>query len=366
MSVIPEDLVVAACLAAPEDTEAALREWERVVPMDDIDGGSQRLVPYLYRKLERLGITARNHGILKGIYTRYWYLFNVQGMPTLTSVNTILQPEDYLILKGLALQTLVYGSDPPTRPCDDMDILVRQQDRASVHKKLAAAGFRADGHKSPDIFLNNKIGINMQRGTEAVDLQWGLYMGMLDPGFEDRLFARKVAVTVSGFAAFTLSPTDHMLHTLMHGAARNEVSPIRWVLDASLLIAETTIDWELFVSEVRSLGWARPVTRQLRVLREKYHVAVPSQVLDALSSLRSPRAITLLDISKNTSSIFLSRLLMLTVQQPLIVRQLGLHDAVPRNAVPLRARALSLYLRGARQELHEQGLKGFFKMSTHK
>lgn len=366
MSVIPEDLVVTACLAAPEETEAALREWERIVPIDDIDGGSQRLVPYLYRKLERLGITARNHGILKGIYTRYWYLFNVQGMPTLTAVNTILQPEEYLVLKGLALQSLVYGADPPTRPCDDMDILVRQRDRRVVHDKLAAAGFRADGHKSPDIFLNNKVGINMQRGSEAVDLQWGLYLGMTDPGFEDRLFSRKISITLSGFPAFTLSPTDHLLHTLMHGAARNSVSPIRWVLDASLLLSETTIDWTLFVDEVRLLGWARPVMRQLNLLAQKYSVPIPAEVLASVSALRSPRAIALLDISKNTRSILLSRLLMLTTQQPLIVQQLGLHDEVARNAAAIRTRALSLYLRGAQQELHEQGLKSFFKMSTHK
>lgn len=366
MKIIPEDLVVAACLASPEETEAALRRWESAVPMDDIDGGSQRLVPYLYRKLERLGITARNHGILKGIYTRYWYLFNVQGMPTLTAVNAILEPEEYLVLKGLALQSLVYGADPPTRPCDDMDILVRQRDRRVVHDKLAAAGFRADGHKSPDIFLNNKIGINMQRGTEAVDLQWGLYLGMMDPRFEDRIFSRKIALTISGFPAFTLCPTDHLLHTLMHGAARNSVSPIRWVLDASLLISETTIDWDLLVDEVEALGWARPVVRQLRLLQSKYSVPIPADVLTRVSALRSPWSIAVLDFSKNTSSVFLSRLLMLTTQQPLIVRQLGLHDAVPRNAVAIRTQALSLYLRGARQELKKQGLRDFLKMSTHR
>ncbi len=366
MTIIPEDLVVAACLASSEDTEAALRRWESGVPMDDIDGGSQRLVPYLYRKLERLGITARNHGILKGIYTRYWYLFNVQGMPTLTSVNAVLDPAEYLVLKGLALQTLVYGSDPPTRPCDDMDILVRQRDRGSVHDKLTAAGFRADGHKGPDIFLNNKIGINMQRGPEAVDLQWGLYTGMTDPGFEDRLFSRKIAVTISGFPAFTLSPTDHLLHTLMHGAARNSVSPIRWVLDASLLISQTTIDWTLFVAEVKNLGWAGPVARQLRLLQSKYGVEIPDAVLTSIVALKSPWAIRVLDFSKNTSSVAMSRLLMLTTQQPLIVQQLGLHDDVPQTAIAIRARALWLYLQGARQELHARGLREFFKMSTNR
>ncbi len=366
MSTIYEDLVVTACLARPEETEAALRVWESAVPMDDIDGGSQRLVPYLYRKLERLKITARNHGILKGIYTRYWYLFNVMGMPTLTSITVILEPEQYLVLKGLALQALVYGADPPTRPCDDVDILVRQSDRESIYHRLVANGFKADGNKTPDVFLNNKIGINMQRGTEAVDLQWGLYMATRDPAFEDRLFARKIPLTISGFPLFTLSPTDHLLHTLLHGAARNSVSPIRWVLDAKLLIDGTAIDWKLFVDEVKTMGWARPITRQLRLLVEKYHVDVPGYVVAAVGVMRSPFEIAVLDFAKNTESVALNRVLVLTTQQPLIMRQLEHSQDRTSNAVAIRIRAWTTYLRGARQEFSAQGIRGFFRMSTRK
>jgi hypothetical protein len=366
MTTIPEDLVLSSCLAAPEDMEAALRAWESAVPMDDLDGGSQRLVPFLFRKLERLGITARNHGILKGIYTRYWYLFNVVGMPTLTSVTKILEPEEYLVLKGLALQALVYGDDPPTRPCDDMDILVRQRDRKAVHERFAAQGFASPGNKTPDIYLNNKIVVLLERGTEAVDLHWGLVAGSIDPGYEDRLFSRKIPLTISGLPTFTLSPTDHLLHTLMHGAARNSVSPIRWVLDAALLLRTTTIDWELFLREVSALGWARPIRRQLRLLHEKYNVDVPPRILAEVARLRSPLSLTLIDIAKNSSSFMINRFLTVAVQQPMVVRQIDAQAPGRRSAVAIRARALSLYWRGAQKDLRALGLREFLRMNTPK
>lgn len=366
MSMRPEDLVAVACLASPEETQSALRQWETAVPIDDIDGGSQRLIPYLYRKLERLGITARNHGILKGIYTRYWYLFNTVGMPTLTSVTSILEPGDYLVLKGLALQTLVYGSDPPTRPCDDMDILVRKTSRTAIYEKFVANGFATSGNKTPDVFLNNKTVVLLERRTEAVDLHWGLVAGSLDSTFEDRLFTRRVPLTISGFPVFTLSPTDHLLHTLMHGAARNSVSPIRWVIDAALLIRTTKIDWSLFVDEVIANGWGRPVARQLEVLHDAYDVELPAQVWDAVSRLRSPLSMVLIDIAKNTPSFSLNRLLTVTTQHPTIVRQIEPHGVARKSSFSIRLRALSLYLRGAKQDLDALGLRNFVKMNTMK
>lgn len=118
----PQRRMLLACLSEDADFVEALRAWEESIELDDIDYGTMRLVPYLYRKIERLNVPARDMGRLRGIYSRFWALHHVKAVPALDAIADL--PLPYLVLKGTALQALAYGNDPATRPSDDVDVLV--------------------------------------------------------------------------------------------------------------------------------------------------------------------------------------------------------------------------------------------------
>jgi hypothetical protein len=73
----------------------------------------------------------------------------------------------------------------------------------------------------------------------------------------------------------TASVNHHLAHTLVHGAARNEVSPIRWVLDASLLLKHQDLDWQSFLRNSAELGWSDLVAKQLLTLQDTYGLGLP-------------------------------------------------------------------------------------------
>ncbi len=124
-----QSLLVQACLSNCEDLEPLFRRWETEYDFDAMDFGCMRLLPYLYRRLEACGIAAADHGRIRGIYARYWYLHNTQAIPSLTELAHLRDKGlRFLVLKGTSLQFLIYGQDPPTRPADDVDILITGSD----------------------------------------------------------------------------------------------------------------------------------------------------------------------------------------------------------------------------------------------
>ena len=58
--------------------------------------------------------------------------------------------------------------------------------------------------------------------------------------------------------------------------------PIRWILDAYLLIEKYPINWEILISEVKRCGWKSPIYEQLSYLSQVFGASVPENVLESL------------------------------------------------------------------------------------
>lgn len=275
-------LLLLACLGADAEFATQLRAWQASIELDDIDYGSMRLVPFLYRKIERLGIEARDYGRLRGIYARFWALHHTRAVPALDAVTDL--PAQFLALKGTALQTLGYGNDPATRPSDDVDILVKPSDRERALRHLLRAGFELEVDLPLEISLNLRKGVSLYRNGIAVDLHWNILPWVRDPQLIDRMFQRAITIDYRGRQLRSLGATDTLLHTLTHGWGKNHVPPIRWVLDAAQLIRHQEIDWELFVLEAKASGWARVAAAQLELLSTDFGVTVPAEIERRLRS----------------------------------------------------------------------------------
>lgn len=283
-----EALLITACLATDDNLESAFRDFEKFGSLDDLNEGTLRLVPYLYRRLEKRKIPSVRLGILKGIYSRYWYLHHMFRSTNLELCQRILEGIPFLVLKGRAFQHLLYGEDAPTRPTDDTDILVHPKNRREVFQRFLTEGFETKFPRLHDEVLMLGPSMGLEKDGTSIDVHWGFYPPVDHEGLVDEMFKSSIPLLPGNGGTRTLCISHHFLHTLVHGWGRNEVSPIRWVLDASLLARNPDIDWDYMTSEARASGWSAIASRQLQFLSSKYEVKPPEHVVPLLS--RAPRS----------------------------------------------------------------------------
>ena len=274
--------ILKICLAPDSEVEKFLREWEEKYTVDIVDGGSIRYIPYLYRRLLDLKIEPRDNYILRGAYFKSWWsqtVFQKGNVEFLSHLES--EFPDFALLKGVALQHSVYSSDPRTRPCDDVDILVNPNERRRAADYLLDAGFNLDSVYSLNYVLKFRKSAPFVRDDISIDLNWGLYEYSKNPSYYEDLRFQSINIGKKEFKL--LSDTDNLIHTIVHGSGWNPVPSTRWILDATLLIKNGQIDWKQFVEKVNSNGWQYPLIEQITYL-EQFKIYIPK---DAKSSIEN-------------------------------------------------------------------------------
>jgi hypothetical protein len=282
---ITESLLIKACISESDQLEAAFREFEKFGSLDDLNEGTLRLIPYLYRRLEKEGITSQQIGILKGIYTRYWYLHQMFRAKSLNICRDVLKEIPFLVLKGQAFHSLLYGNDPPTRPGEDTDVLVRIEDRGEALRRFIASGFQKKVPRLTRELLTMHPSVSLVRSGVEIDLHWDISPPTAGVDTSKVFFRDAVELASTSSLFLTASANHHLAHTLVHGWGRNEVSPIRWVLDAARLVNHPDVDWASFAENVNELGWGDVVQMQAHRLRNEHGLAIPPEVIKKIQLL---------------------------------------------------------------------------------
>lgn len=316
-----EDLIIRACLAPDEELATLFDEFGKLGSLDHLNSGVVRLLPYLYRRLERIEITAPQLGVIKGVYVKSWYQHQVSRRKTLDTALDALAGIEFLVLKGFALQALVYNNDPPTRPGDDVDILVRPEQREEALDHFLNLGFVMSPTLEKEHASALKPSVSLVRGDEHVDLHWALYPSTNPGSVVPDLFTRSVSCHNRGQSFATASVTDHLVHGLVHGSAKNEVSPIRWVLDCSLLLKHPDCDLKQLVTTAEDWGWSRVVGRQLGRLEQEFSIPVDSEIVAMLNSNSSPLFIRFFQWSRNLRPSLGRRILSVLLINGLYLRE---------------------------------------------
>ncbi len=293
-----QELLLRAALLAGEPARQAWEEWWRATDLDRLDPGSFRLLPLLFANLKRLGIEGPLLPRIKGVYRHFWYR-NQLFFHQMAGLLEALQRADIpvLLLKGGAL-ALLYYSDPSQRPMADLDLLIRPADRpralAFLHEKgWTPIYFQAFDELSPSYlscvtghgFRHEKVG--------ELDLHWYLLSTCSTGSADAGLWERAVDLDFRGVRCRSLGPTDMLFHICTHGAAWNDIPPIRWAADASLILqrASGAIDWSLLVKLARDQERIPALRDTLGYLRERLDAQVPAAVLDELRALPVPPAL---------------------------------------------------------------------------
>lgn len=284
---LQQELLLKASLLQGEAALAAWREWQSLVALDDLDLGSFRMLPRLYRNLRDQGVREPAMDRLKEIYQLTWS----QNQLLFHGVAPLLRALHeagirVMVLKGAAL-VLHYYHDYGLRPMVDFDLLVPTEQALDAVHLLLAQGWKPKGGAPEDL---GDLHFSMRHAEElkdsaghAVDLHWHLLPEGCYPGADHDFWEQAAPITISGVPASVPSATDHLLHACVHGTKYRPVPQFRWVADvmAILSTAETEIDWPRLVAQAEKRRLILPVRAALQYVRHLLAAPVPGEILAA-------------------------------------------------------------------------------------
>jgi hypothetical protein len=283
-----QELLLRAAILAGEEALQAWKQWQLRSDIDDLDQGSHRMLPLLYRNLLAHGIDDPIMKKLKGIYRYTWYrnrvLFDGVAAAMLPLQTSGIQT---MLLKGSALVVLHYR-DFGVRPMYDVDLLVPAEDSLKaidILKDLGWASTFGYPEKFSSGFISVRHGWNFKNknGVE-LDLHWRLLLECC-PGDADRdVWQAAVPAVIVDVPTMALCATDLLWQVCVHGLQWNAVPTIRWVADAMAILRTSLpeIDWKRFLDQAHRHGVVLPLREGLTYLRQVYHAPVPDAVLEVL------------------------------------------------------------------------------------
>jgi hypothetical protein len=186
-----------------------------------------------------------------------------------------------LVLKGLALQKLVYPAGI-VRSMDDVDLLVSPADSPRLGQSIRSRGYRNDLRGEEDFFASD-LSHSMDLHTDLVNTTRLPARGALWAEPFQALWRRRQPCALGGAAAWTLGPADTVQHLAVHAVHHHGMQGVWWMAD--LLAALRT--WPDAVHAVRTApaGVRRSVWYCLEILAARGRDPAP----DARAALRPRR-----------------------------------------------------------------------------
>lgn len=252
---------------------------------DPIDHDSQRLMPMVYRNLEKSDDPLIPH--LRGIY-RYTWMSNQRFLLKMKQVVRALQAAqiDTLVLKGIPLSLLYYG-DLGVRFMSDLDILVPttqadqalrvlQQEPTSLKGSKYEYKYRHLIH-AMHLFDASKVDMDLHQNL----MSQHAYTRADSPFWES---PRPLQLD-DAVSTHTLSPTHQLFHNLVHGFGWGITPAIRWVADSYVIYTnpDIAIDWHHLLDLTERYHLRFPVRQAIRLLQADFRLVLPTDVSERLN-----------------------------------------------------------------------------------
>ncbi len=273
-------LVLHAALDPPAPALAAWRRWREAVDFDDVDHGSTRLLPLVYRNLGSASFDAEVGGRLKGLYRRSWSQNQLLFKRAAGAIAALERAGvETLTIKGASLAIASYA-DVGVRPMDDVDVLVPHARVAEAMEALAAAGWSAE-REDPLAWseVHHSLGYAGPEGGH-VDLHW---FALWQPASDEELWKASLPMELAGVATRAPCAADQLLLACVHGTPWSPLPPFRWIADAAVVVRSAeALDWDRLASEAERRRLTVASAAALAYLRAEFGLAVPQQTLGRL------------------------------------------------------------------------------------
>ena len=279
-------LLLRAVVLRGAEALAAWQRWTQAVDLDRLDAGSIRLLPQLYRSLEREGVRDPLMSKLKGVYRHTWYGNQLRLRDAAVVLGELnrrgIEP---MLLKGAAL-TLLHYRDSGLRPMEDVDVLVRTHQWRAAVDALTDLGWTPRVLVTPRRVAASHAMEFADARAQRIDLHWHLLPDSCWPGADDEFWERASATALRGARVSVLDATDQLLHTCAHGVKWEHVPPLRWIADAAMILGDPSvaIDWERLVRLADRLRLILPLRDALTHLESTLGLPMPRPVLAALQN----------------------------------------------------------------------------------
>lgn len=283
-----QESLIRAALLSGDEALYAWQTWKAATDIDNLDLGSQQLLPLLYRNLRTHEVDDPSLGRLKGLHRRTWY-DNQRLFAALMPLLRGLQQAniDPLLIKGSAL-TPAYYNDYGSRPMVDADILVARNQAHAALDVLMQHGWQPHNISIAQLSDNYIKATHARKFVnphgQACDLHWHLIHeeGGTPVDREWQTQARRV--DVQGLSVRVLHPTDQLLHICIHGPRWDFIPALRWIADANTVLRadHATINWDRFIRHARSCRLTLQIKDALTYLRELLDAPIPATVIERL------------------------------------------------------------------------------------
>ncbi len=286
-----QELLLKAALLSGQAMREAWQEWSTTVDLHDLDYGSQRLLPLLYRNLKTQGI---NHPWIRQFKNRYLDIW-ARNQVLFGKISPLLQSFRErriatLILKGASL-TIGYYKDFGLRPMDDFDFLVPTSRALEALELLQEMGW-IPKLRFPDRRLKTSTvsilhAMNFQNSENCgIDLHWHLLPDCLKPDADWDFWEGANPVKIGDIRTLSLNQTDELFHTCIHGFRWNPMPPIRWVADAmKILNSGMAVDWNRMISLAQKCHLILPLQDTLQYLVDRFDAPIQSDLFSKLEYL---------------------------------------------------------------------------------
>jgi hypothetical protein len=283
-----QSLVLHAALDERADAVAAWERWRAAVDFDDVDHGSMRLLPLVYRHLGADAFDAEVAGRLKGLYRRAWSQNQLLFRRAAEAVVALEERGiETLVTKGASLALLAYG-DVGARPMDDVDVLVPIGRTGDAIEALREAGWEPE-HDDPLAWteVHHSLGFAGPGGGN-MDLHW---FSLWQPARDDELWAAAAPLDLAGVATRAPCAADQLLLACVHGTPWSPLPPFRWIADAVVTVraAGEGLDWDRVGEEAERRELTVATGAALAYLRDEFGLAVPPWLSDRLAAAPASR-----------------------------------------------------------------------------
>ncbi len=284
----PEQLcLIHASTGDPASISTALREWRSLVDLaGPIDGGSYRLIPTVYHRMQAFDIDDPNRAMFKGVYRRSM----VDGAQVAHAVTPALQAlrDAHImpwIVKGAGLVQTGYYPTLASRPMQDVDVVVDSRLRHESMVALRGAGYVLQKADHQMVHLHAAPFVDGAGNT--LDLHWH---HLHDVRYEaaDRLLTKtSTTVDLNDVPVRVPGATGLLIGTLVHGMVPNPEPSVRWIVDVSMILERDAdkVAWDDVVEFARQFRLARRLQAGLQLLAETTGHTAPDGVTAALATL---------------------------------------------------------------------------------
>ena len=300
-----QKLLLRACLIDGPGAIENWQQWQELTDVEHLDDGSSRLLPLLWRNLHAQGAQGAQGEALTRYksMSRWIWVRNQKLVSAATRVIEILESDGIatLVLKGGALAPLYYPS-LSARPMSDFDLLVPTAQAPRAFELLMRRGYclkgwndlapTADESRIADVLSVFHGAMVRDPAGQEFDLHQHVLKDFQDENADEDFWAASIPLQLGATKTRALCAEDALYHVCAHGVAWNDVPPLRWIADATLILRGTPdFNWNRVVKQCRRHGQTIMVRQALRYLNElDIGVIVPAATLQQLQAIATSRA----------------------------------------------------------------------------